>query len=98
MLSLHNTITGEITSAPARSPIHHVSHIEKNLDHSANPAKLKLPTPNVALIIVGTKLRSANLATPAGVSKVLRPSDQRMSNHAPMTLSSVLPIAIVVEV
>jgi hypothetical protein len=53
----------------------------------------------VALIIVlGTKLISANFATPNGVSKVLTPSDHRLSIQEPTTLSSVLPVAIAVEV
>jgi hypothetical protein len=72
-------LAGVMTSAPARLPIHHVVHIERNSDQSAYPAKLRLPTPKVALVMVlGIKQISANLATPAGVSNVLRPSDQRL--------------------
>jgi hypothetical protein len=68
-----------MTSAPARSPIHHVVHIDLTSDQSAYPAKLKLPTPTVALMtVLGTKQITANLATPAGVSNVLRPSDHRL--------------------
>src|SRR5215216_277511 len=55
--ALHNTIAGATTNAPARSPIHHVSHIEKNFDQTANPTRVKLKTPTVALtMVVGAKL------------------------------------------
>jgi hypothetical protein len=54
----HNTIAGVMTSAPARSPIHHVVHIDLTSDQSAYPAKFKLPTPTVALMtVLGTKQR-----------------------------------------
>ena len=95
----HSTIAGVMTSAPARSPIHHVVHIDRNSDQSAYPAKLKLPTPKVALMMVlGMKQISTNLARPAGVSNVLRPSDHRLMKYAPTKLSSVLPVAIANDV
>jgi hypothetical protein len=41
---------------------------------------------------------SANLATSSGVSNVLTPSDHRLMIQEPTKLSSVLPVAIAVEV
>jgi hypothetical protein len=87
-----------MTSAPAKSPIHHVAHIDGNSAQSAYSAKLKLPTPKVALIMVARRQISVNLATRAGVSNVLRPPDHRFSRYAPARLSSVFPVAIARDV
>jgi hypothetical protein len=87
-----------MTSAPAKSPIHHVAHIDGNSAQSAYSARLKLPTPKVALIMVAKRQISANEATPAGVWNVLRPPDHRFSRYAPTRLSSVLPLAIARDV
>jgi hypothetical protein len=92
-------MTGVITSAPAKSPSHHVIHIDARLDDSAYPARLRLPTPMVALVIVlGPKLIKVNLATPIGVSKVFRPLDHRLIRYPPITPSIVLPKAMAQEV
>src|SRR5712691_3927090 len=96
---LHNTITGVTTSAPAKSPSHHVIHIGAKFDKSAYPARLRPPTPIVALVIVlGPKPIKVNLATPIGVSNVFRPSDHRLISQPPITASSVLPKPIAQDV
>ena len=47
--------------------------------HSTYPARPKPPTPTLApMSALGPTLTNANLAIPAGVSKVLRPWDQRL--------------------
>src|SRR5260370_5443479 len=90
--ALHNTIAGVTTSAPARSPSHQVIHTGAKFDRSAYPARLRLPTPIVALVIVlGPKPIKVNLSTSIGVSNVLRPSDHRLISQAPITASSLLP-------
>ena len=87
-----------ITSAPARSPSHQVSQIEPTFAPAANPAAARLPTPMVAHIAVGTKLSSENRAMPAGVAKVSRPLDQRLTRKAPTTPSNALPAPIATDV
>ena len=67
-----------ITSAPARSPNHHVIQVDARWS-PAYPAKPKLPTPMVALKgAAAARLINAKRAIPPGVSKVLRPPDQRL--------------------
>src|SRR5919201_1483164 len=98
-VSVHNTMTGVITSAPAKSPSHHVIHIDAKLDDSAYPVRPRLPTPMVALVIVlGPKLIKVNLATPIGVLKVFLPSDHRLIRYPPMTASIVFPNAMAQDV
>ena len=75
---IQSTMTGVTTSAPARSPSHQVSQIGATFATSAKPARRSVSTPMLALMAVGRKLMSANRATPAGVSKVAQPSDQRL--------------------
>ena len=74
----HKTITGVISSAPARSPSHQVSQTEPTLAGSARPPAARLVTPMVAHSAVGMNDSSAKRATPAGVSKVAWPPDQRL--------------------
>src|SRR5215470_10993805 len=55
----------------------------------------RLPTPTVALIgAAASRLINANRVTPAGVSNVARPSDQRFVRYPPTRHSSVLPSAM----
>src|SRR5262245_47143642 len=75
-LLAHSTTTGATTTAPVRSPSHHVGQIELKLLNSAWPASVRLLTPIVALTTVAARLISANLATPIGVSKTCSPSAQ----------------------
>src|ERR1700674_1200626 len=90
--TLHNTITGVTTSAPAKSPSHHVIHIGARSEVSAYPARLRPPTPIVALVIVlGPRLIKVNLAMLIGMSNVFRPSDHRLISQPPITASIVLP-------
>src|ERR1700694_886478 len=99
--ALHNTITGVTTSAPAKSPSHQVIHIGARLGVSAYPARLRLPTPIVALVIVlGPRLIKVNLATFIGVSNVFRPSDHRLIRQPPITAFLVFakPMAQEVEI
>src|SRR5262245_17798658 len=97
-LVAHNTMTGVITSAPARSPSHQVSQIEPKCGDSAKPASERLPTPIVGLSMVKTKLRNENRATPAGVANVFRPPAQCPISQAPTTASSILPRPMAAEV
>ena len=74
----HSTITGVTSKAPARSPSHQVSQTEPSAARSARPPTARLVTPMVAHSAVGRKDSSAKRATPAGLSKVALPSDQRL--------------------
>src|SRR5262245_1092945 len=95
----HSTTTGVTTSALVTLPSHQVNQIAAKFAHSASPARIRLPTPMVALSIVpGTSAISANFATPLGVSKVRCPSDHRVVRYPLTAASSVLPIAIVADV
>jgi hypothetical protein len=72
----HKTMTGVTTSAPATLPSHQVKAMAGKRTSSADPARMRLPTPSVALISVpGARHSSTNRATPLGLSKVLLPSD-----------------------
>src|SRR5262245_46966251 len=97
-LLAHKTRAGVMTSAPARSPSHHVSQIGPKFDHSARPADATLATPMVGLKVVATTLMSAKRTTPTGVAKVSQPPDQRLTSQAPASASSMLPTPIAVAV
>jgi hypothetical protein len=95
----NGTTTGATTNPLATSPSHQVSQIGAKFSQSAWPAKVRLPTPTVALTMApGASATSANLATPIVVSNVRRPSDHRPMRYPPITASSVLPIAIAADV
>src|SRR2546425_1805092 len=49
--SLHRSTTGVTTMAPTTSPSHHVDQIGPKRAHSANPARDRVVTPTVALIV-----------------------------------------------
>src|SRR5262245_14746546 len=89
---------GVMTSAPARSPSHHVSQIGPKFDHSAKPADARLATPMVGLIVAARRLMSAKRTTLPGLAKVSQPLDQRLTSQAPASASSMLPIPIATEV
>src|SRR5262249_31162691 len=98
VLLAHKTRTGVMTSAPARSPSHHVSQIAPKFDHWAKPANAKLTTPMVGLNVVARRLMSVNGTTWSGLTKVSRPPDQRLTSQAPLSASSMLPTLITAEV
>ena len=94
----HKTSAGVTTSAPPKSPSHHVGHTVPKLAVVVCPKTHNDPTPMVALIGVATsKLITANRATPAGLSKVAAPSDHRVTAKPSATASSVLPVPIASE-
>src|SRR5262245_33131046 len=95
---LHNRTTGAKTTAPAKSPSHHVSQTGAAWASSAFPASIKLLTPSVALIVVVAAQISANLPTPAGDSKTCLPSAHQVTKYAVASASSVLPKAMEVDV
>ena len=75
--STQKTTTGAKTKTPAASRSHHPTHRASKLVPSPYPASHKLPTPTVApTIALGPRTTKANFATPLGVSKVRKPSDQ----------------------
>src|SRR6476619_2020918 len=88
-----STTTGATARTPAASRSHHVVHAAMMPHHSSYPASDKPPMPAVALIIVVARTTKANFATPAGVSKVLRPPHQMLTRHPPTTGARVLPAA-----
>ena len=97
--SAQRTMTGVMTSAPTASRNHHVAQGAAAFAQSTDPVRPRLPTPMVAPIIaLSPRLTSANLATPAGVSKVLRPSDQTLITKPPTSASIVLAAAIAAEI
>ena len=78
-LRAQRTITGVMTSAPARSRIHHVSQRTTKFAQSADPARHMLPVAKAApIMVLGARLTIANFATPAAVSKVPRPLDHML--------------------
>src|SRR3954471_9164812 len=87
------TTTGATARTPAASRSHHVVHAAMMPVHSRYPATDKPPMPAVALIIVVARTTRANFATPAGVSKVLRPPHQMLTRYPPTTGARVLPAA-----
>jgi hypothetical protein len=92
-------MTGVMTNAPTASRNHHMAHGAAAFAQSTDPVRPRPPTPMVAPIIaLSPRLTSANLATPAGVSKVLRPSDQTLITKPPTSASIVLAAAIAAEI
>src|SRR6476659_1840077 len=88
-----STTTGATARTPAASRSHHVDHAAMMPVHSRYPASDKPPIPAVALIIVVARTTKTNFATPAGVSKVLRPPHQMLTRYPPTTGARVLPVA-----
>src|SRR5262249_56224378 len=85
---------GVPSGPPAASRSHHAAPRATKFPQSASAARYRLPTPTTAPIIaLGPRPTRANFATPAAVSKVLRPWDQPLFSYPPMIASSVLPAA-----
>jgi hypothetical protein len=91
----HRISGGATTSAPPRSPSHHVHPMAATSSRAATPPSSRLVTPNVALTgALATAAISAKRNTLRGRSKARTPSAQRMTSAAPITASSVLPTAM----
>src|SRR5208282_685698 len=81
-----STTTGMMIKPPAASADHQVA---KGVVQAGSPRLILLASARpaavtvAAIIAVGTKQTSANLAMPNGVANVSRPFDQRRSAHAP---------------
>src|ERR1039458_3349158 len=86
-----STMTGAMTKIPVASANHQLAQVT-SLSKLASLVK-NSPTETMPelIIAVGTKETSAKLATPRGVSKVLRPFDQRSMSHAPASAASSVP-------
>ena len=93
----HSTTTGTMIRPAAASASHQfvpvASHAAELLT-STSPASIAPPSATIAPIsAVGAKATSANFAVPRGVSKVLRPYDQRSISQAPAKPASAVPAA-----
>src|SRR4029079_19646115 len=88
-----STMTGATARTPAASRSHHVVHAAMMPVHSRCAASDRHPAPAAALITVVARTTRANFATPAGVSKVLRPPHQMLTRYPPTTGARVLPAA-----
>src|SRR6185369_13163112 len=92
---LHDSSKEPTISAPKPSPIHHVSHNDVNLGHSAAPPRHKLKLPTVALTSgAATAAHATNTSTSLTESSDSRQRTTRNSNQYASNGKTVFPIAM----
>src|SRR5712672_2601611 len=95
----HSMINGAIITLLTMSPSHHVSQMAQKSPHDARWPIQRVVTPTVGLInVLSIAAKRTNLKILFVRAKASAPLANRMTNLAPTTASSVLPVAIASEV